>query len=276
MIHDYGFVDGLFDTVATDSDLTVHLSAETLYDGAVAVAVNPENPSLALITPIVGMDASDDAHELERVNYVLDQDDRKIAAVYREGDELSPGLVNDLVRLADRPVTHSIYVKAGLLSDALSAFESDQTVELCLVPSDAPPMSRVPSPWEALVIALAGGYPGNVAVIAPFATLTNTGRHGTDAPRTETSPIRPTHPGSPWLNASIPDEDPDDGDKCWLAIRGRKNWTVIAARWDEGRSEWLTLDGRQIFGFVNHRDLECYHCPLAEFPGQVEAFDFLN
>lgn len=125
------------------------------------------------------------------------------------------------------------------------------------------------------MIALAGGYPGNVAVIAPV-SITNTGRHETDVPRSEPSPTRPTHPGSPWLNASIPDEDPDDGDRCWLAIKGRKNWMAIAARWDEGRSEWFTFDGRHVFGFINHRDVECYHCPMAEFPGQVEAFDSLN
>ncbi|OCQ94057.1 hypothetical protein AMR42_00015 [Limnothrix sp. PR1529] len=267
MFSDYGFVDGSFDSVATDNDLPVHLAAESLYNGAaVAVAVNPDEPSLALITPIVGMSASDDAHSLEWVSSIEGDSGQKIGAVYREGDGLSPGLVNDIVLLASRPVTHSILVNAGLLFEALAMFETDQTIEISFTPSDARHLSPNRKPWEALVIARAGGYAGNVAVIAPV-SITNTGRCGSPEPNPETlpAPFMPFNPGSL-----------ENGERYVVAAKGKTEWSIVTGVWDESAESFHRLgdDTAWLFDPLNPADIPSLHCAYDLM--QSEVMDLLK
>ncbi|MBD2161413.1 hypothetical protein H6F46_12000 [Limnothrix sp. FACHB-1083] len=255
MFDDYGFVDGSFDTVAADNDLPVHLSAESLYGGAaVAVAIDPDEPSLALITPIVGMNASDDAHSLSRVSSIEGDSGQEIGAVYREGDGFSPGLVNDIVLLASRPATHSIYVNAGLLFEAARMFEVDQTVEICLTPSDARILSPNRKPWEALVITRAGGYAGNVAVIAPV-SITNTGRCGSSeaSPNPESLPA-PFAPFNP--------ETLENGERYRIAAKGKTEWSVVTGVWDESAESFHRPgdDTAWLFDPLNPADIPSVHC----------------
>lgn len=257
MFSDYGFVDGLFDSVATDNDLSVHLSAESLHDGAaVAVAIDPDKPSLALITPIAGMNASDDAHSLEWVSSIEGDSGQKIGAVYREGDGFSPGLVNDIVLLASRPVTHSIYVNAGLLFEAARMFETDQAVEIGLVPSDARILSPNRKPWEALVITRAG-YAGNVAVIAPVSTA-NTGRCGIPEPNPETLPA----PFVPFNPDSL-----ENGERYRVAAKGKTEWSIVTGVWDESAESFHRPgdDTTWLFDPLNPSDIPGVHCASDEW-----------
>lgn len=246
----YGYVDPRFDQVARDNVLRVSLAALPLYGESMAVA---SDPLLALLTPIVGLDAGEEESPLTRAGESLNRLGDIISAVYTHSHEdLTHGGANGAVELAAHEWTHTITIEARLLSEALRLFENEQ-ITLSLSRSQ---YAGEPTPWRAIALYGSGGNE-NIAIIPPIEGHDGTTGKCNDRQPLPAFPLQLPEPFAPFNPSEL-----EDDETYYVAVRGTDKWIVTVADWGDDGDFYITgaID-RPLFPFLNPSEIpSLYFC----------------